>query len=71
MGKYRYRLSCPDCMGIDPLGCFGGGTQISEETFDTVQQVIEAAWNATLRTIYDFDIVDEDGNVLDVDVEKE
>jgi len=33
--KYRYRVWCQECHGEDPEGCFGGGTELSEEAFDT------------------------------------
>ncbi|HJT55901.1 MAG TPA: hypothetical protein VJ761_05365 [Ktedonobacteraceae bacterium] len=65
--KYHYRLSCPDCTGIDPQGCFDGGTYTSEEEYDTPQEAMEEGYKATLHNIYEFEVVDEDGKVVEVE----
>lgn len=33
--KYKVLTWCEDCTDIDYYGCFDGGTELSEETFDT------------------------------------
>lgn len=66
MKKYHYRLSCPDCTGIDPQGCFDGETYTSEDVFDTPQEANKAGWKATLSNIYEYEVVDEKGNVIEV-----
>lgn len=35
--RYRIRLSCHDCTGQDFQGCFDGGTELVDETFETVE----------------------------------
>lgn len=57
--KYRYRLSCPDCTGIDPEGCFDGGTWTSEDEFDTPEEAADAGYEATRRTITEYEVIDE------------
>lgn len=44
--RWRYRLWCPDCTGVDPDGCFEGGTELSEDTFETEQEAVAAAITA-------------------------
>lgn len=46
MKRYRYRVWCADCFSEDYQGCFNGGYDISEETFDTPQQANEAGEEA-------------------------
>lgn len=61
MSKYRYRLTCPDCTDIDPQGCFDGGHSDSEEEFETMAEAENAGIQVTLRTIYNFSVIDENG----------
>ena len=65
--KYHYRLSCPDCTDIDPQGCFDGGTHTSEEIFDTPQEACDAGYKATFHNIYEFEVIDEDGTVIEIE----
>jgi hypothetical protein len=40
--KYRYEIWCKDCRDSDSMGCFGGGTELSEETFETADEALKA-----------------------------
>jgi hypothetical protein len=40
---YKYRVWCPHCLDEDFQGCFGGGWELSDETFQTVEDAIKAA----------------------------
>ena len=62
--KYRYRLSCPDCTGIDPQGCFDGSAHTDDELFDTPELAIEAGCKATHDVIWEFEVIDEQGKVV-------
>jgi len=60
---YKYRVWCPDCCGLDPEGCFGGGEEESEETFATRQEA-EAAAEAFCRdSIWEFEVFETPGVV--------
>jgi len=63
---YKYRLWCPDCYGQDPDGCFGGGTELSEETYHTIDEADDAGWERTRGTIWAYDVVgvDAEGHVI-------
>ena len=62
--RYRYRLWCDDCAD-DPHGCFNGGSMLSEETFDTPEQAVEAGSEAAeVCAPWDFCVTDEAGNVI-------
>jgi len=41
--RYRYRLWCNYCAGEGPDGCFGGGSEVSEETYATREEAEAAA----------------------------
>lgn len=64
--RYHYRLWCSDCCGEDYRGCFDGGTETDGTPYDTPQEANKAGWEATLRNIWEYDVVDEDGVVVDV-----
>ena len=50
---YRVEIYCTDCTGLDPMGCFDGGTQFLSEKkspyntleFGTIESAEEAGWN--------------------------
>lgn len=65
--KYHYRIWCPDCLGEDPQGCFDGRVEDDEEEFDTPEQALDAGYEAINRTIWEFEVVDGDGKVIDVE----
>ena len=56
---YRYRLRCPDCLGIDELGCFDGQTDLSEDSYPTEQDAIDAAEKVVADCIWQYDIQSE------------
>lgn len=62
--KYYYRIWCPDCLYIDPEGCFDGQVETDEEPFNTPQEALDAAYRSTQKTIYEYDVVDENGAVI-------
>lgn len=64
--KYHFRIWCPDCCGSDPQGCFGGQVEDDEEEFGTPQEADEAGWEATLRTIWEYEVIDQNGNAIEV-----
>ncbi|GCE14184.1 hypothetical protein [Tengunoibacter tsumagoiensis] len=65
--KYRYRLFCDDCTG-DEHGCFGGGSELSEEIFDTTSEAFDAGHAATESCApWGFIVTDEDGRAVVVD----
>jgi len=66
MRKYVVKITCPDCTGIDSLGCFDGGYGYLEndffevETFDTIAEA-ERAWDKAWdgdHGIWEFEIVE-------------
>lgn len=60
--KYRYRLWCPDCLGEDFQGCFDGRVKDDEELFDTHEEALDAGYDATSRTIWEFEVVEVPDN---------
>ena len=53
--KYLLYLWCPDCMGDhDTQGCFGGGTELQEKTFDTLPEAVNYGWEITEDVIWEF-----------------
>ena len=62
--KYYYRVWCPDCLDIDPDGCFEGRYHNDEELFDTPGEAGDAGYAATCRTIYNHIVVDENGAII-------
>lgn len=66
--KYRVRLWCPDCSADDDeQGCFGGGAETQEELYDTLDEAVEAGCLSTHRTVWDFEVVDENGKVIELE----
>jgi len=65
--RYHYRIWCSDCLGSDPQGCFDGGVLDDEQQFATPQEANRAGWHATLRSILEYEVVDEDGTVIEVE----
>lgn len=62
MTKYRYRLRCDQC-GDDPDGCFDGGSQLSEEGFDSPEQADEAGSIVAGRVgPWEYQVTDENGH---------
>lgn len=69
---YFVRLSCRDCTGEDPRGCFDGGTEMLEDEhseqriFADVASAREAG-RAEMRTcpVWEYEVVDEDGDVVE------
>lgn len=71
--SYFVRLSCPDCTGEDPQGCFDGGTELIDEKisgkwrpkpFATIAEALAAGYDAIDDSIYRFEIEDETGREL-------
>jgi len=58
MMKYKYVVWCPDCFELDPQGCFDGGKEFSEETFDSIDDAVNAAQEFVFDTIYKYEIVE-------------
>ncbi len=52
--KFEAVVSCPDCSGEDPMGCFEGG--VSCETFDTREEAEEWAENLVGDSIWQYKI---------------
>jgi hypothetical protein len=64
---YKFRVWCPSCLDEDFQGCFGGGWELSEETFQTVEDAIKAADEFTKDSPWCWDIVEvspEDPNEI-------
>ncbi len=59
--KYFYRIWCPDCRGEDYEGCFGGGIETNHTPYDTPQEAAAAGQNDARGSIYEYDVVDENG----------
>lgn len=63
--KYRYRLWCGDCRDIDSQGCFDGGTELSEETFDTYGEAENAGSDmAGPCSLWEYCVTDEEGHEI-------
>ncbi len=56
--KYRYRIWCPDCLGEDPQGCFDGGVEDDEDLYDIHEEALDAGYDATSDTIWEFVVVE-------------
>lgn len=66
--RYRYRLWCHDCTDEDPQGCFDGGTQTSEETFDTPGEAADAGADYVDDVgPWDYEVIDEEGDEVEVE----
>lgn len=63
--KYKYIVWCPDCYGVDFLGCFDGGEYESEEVFDTYEDAEKAAKEFVKDSIWEYKIVEVDEEVED------
>lgn len=50
---YKFRVWCPSCLNEDFQGGFGGGWELSDETFQTIEDAIKAA-DRFLRAPTDF-----------------
>jgi hypothetical protein len=60
---YKYRVWCRDCCLIyrDPNGCFGGGWELSEDVYDTIDDAVEAADEFVKDcSLWEYDIVEVD-----------
>lgn len=55
---YKYRVWCPSCLDEDFQGCFGGGWELSEETFQTIEDAIKAADEYVKDSPWCWDIVE-------------
>lgn len=70
--KYRIKTWCPDCQTVgDYQGCYGGGEDISEEIFDSIEaavtQIKEYASSMDEHVVIDEEgneVADEYGNLL-------
>lgn len=59
--KYRVRVSCSDCTGEDPLGCFEGGTEVLEESFASRAEAQRAGEDYTKDCgPWDFEVEEEE-----------
>lgn len=54
--RWRYVLRCPDCTGQDEQGCFGGGSEESEETYATAAEADAAGAACVARSIWEYDL---------------
>ena len=70
---YRVRLYCRDCTGIDPMGCFDGGTELLESDtrpfiireFDSTGAASAAGARATTGAApWEYEVIDESGEVV-------
>lgn len=70
---FRVRLSCRDCTGIDPMGCFDGGTAFvidtkapwARLTFATIDEAKEIGWDRVINVgPYEFDVLNEDDEIV-------
>jgi len=55
-GKYILEVSCPDCTGEDPQGCFGG--DVDQEYFDDLEEAIKSGEKSTNDGIWEYRILD-------------
>jgi hypothetical protein len=67
---YKFRVWCPSCLDEDPQGCFGGGWELSEETFQTVEEAIRAADDYVKDSNWEWDIVEVDTDNPDEIIKK-
>jgi hypothetical protein len=62
---FSVEVWCPDCTGIDPLGCFDGGCEKSGP-YESYAKAVDAAHSLTDDSIWRFSIYDARGyDVLD------
>lgn len=57
--RYRVRVWCPDCTGVDFQGCFEGGDDLSEETYATHEEAEAAGHESVRHSIYEFDVEED------------
>jgi hypothetical protein len=65
--SYRVRLSCSDCTGEDPLGCFDGGTELlnNGQEFATIEDAERAGDDETRGCApWDYEIEEMPARVL-------
>ena len=55
---YKFRVWCPSCLDEDFQGCFGGGWELSDETFQTIEDAIKAADEYVKDSPWCWDIVE-------------
>jgi hypothetical protein len=60
MMPYKFRVWCPNCINEDFDGCFGGGWELSEEIYPTVEEAIKAADDYVKDSVWEWDIVEVD-----------
>lgn len=72
---YFVRLSCRDCTGEDPLGCFDGETELlhggrennfEPQSFATLDDAKRAGDIATCGPPWEFTVEDENGDEVDI-----
>lgn len=73
---FRVRLWCRDCTGVDPKGCFGGGTELvttGEPPYDvadfaTLREAVDEGYKLTRDCgPWEFDVETTDGDEIDID----
>lgn len=65
---FRVRLWCSDCTGVDPQGCYDGGTELLREgrTFATLRAAVDAGYEETKDGApRKFDVIDSDDEEID------
>ena len=58
--RFRYRVWCPDCSGVDYQGCFDGFDYLSEETFATYEEADKAGDEYTKKWIWEYEVTEAD-----------
>lgn len=63
--SFRVRMSCRDCTGEDPMGCFDGGTELlgddAPELFATLRDAVQAGRELHFQGPMEWDVEYADG----------
>jgi hypothetical protein len=58
---WRLRIWCRDCGdGMDPMGCFNGGAEVTDDSYETKAAAEAAGWEVCSGPPWAFEVFEED-----------